>query len=174
MGFQQPLIQLIDTRVDRQAYEVIGTSTSNAYKWYSEALGSYLWVMDVDLGGDGSRPDANTIVKAVPIADASHGVHKVGPSTKVRLRRLNIHSTYEIIGTAAIVNGQSHVVIVTYMNNSYAQGATTTYGSTYRLLNYDDLGDPVANGGSTYGKLPYGTLGKYDAQDNLVYVLLTP
>jgi hypothetical protein len=176
MGVQQPLIHLIDSRVVRGYDEIIGTAVTPAYQWYDHDLSDYMWVMDVDLGGDGTRPDANTVVKSIPIADASHGVHKAGPSTKVRLRRMELKRTYEIVGLASIVNGQAHVIEVTYAGSGggYTQGATTTYGSSYTLLNYDDLGDPASNGGHTYGKLPYGTFGKYDAQGNLQYVLATP
>lgn len=174
MGVQQPLIHLIDSRVGRGYDEIIGTSITPAYRWYDHDLSTYMWVMDVDLGGDGTRPDANTVVKSIPIADASHGVHKAGPSTKVRLRRMELKRTYEIVGLASIVNGQSHIVEVTYSASGYTQGATTTYGSSYRVLNYDDLGDAASNGGYTYGKLPYGSLGKYDAQGDLQYVLVTP
>lgn len=70
MAVQQPLIQLIDSRVPRRYDEIIGTSVSPAYQWYDHALNTYMWVMDVDLGGDGTRPDANTVVKSIPIADA--------------------------------------------------------------------------------------------------------
>lgn len=174
MAVQQPLIQLIDSRVPRRYDEIIGTSVSPAYQWYDHALNTYMWVMDVDLGGDGTRPDANTVVKSIPIADASHGVHKAGPSTKVRLRRMELKRTYEIVGLASIVNGQVHIIEVTYSDTGYTQGATTTYGSTYTLLNYSDLGNSAVNGGFVYGKLPYGTLGKYDAQGNLQYVFTTP
>ena len=174
MGLQQPLVHLIDSRLVRGYDEIIGTSVSPAYKWFDYDLQDYMWVMDVDLGGDGTRPDANTVVKSIPIADASHGVHKAGPSTKVRLRRMELKRTYEIVGLASIVVGQVHVVEVTYSDSGIAQGATTTYGSSYRLLDYSDLGDPLVNGGYKYGTLPYGTLGKYNAQGVLQYVLVVP
>ena len=174
MGMQQPLIRLIDARVERADNEVIATCITPAYRWYDQALQDYLWVMDVDLGGDGTRPDADTVIKAVPIADASHGVHKAGPSTKVRLHRMSITRGYEIIGLAAIVDGQVTVIEVTYSDGEFTLGTPTTYGSTYRLLDYDDLGDDSVNGGFTYGMLPYGTMGKYDASGNLIQVLVVP
>lgn len=174
MGMQQPLIRLIDSRVGRLDDTVIATCVTPAYRWYDAALTTYLWVMDVDLGGDGSRPDANTVIKAVPIADASHGVHKAGPSTKVRLYRSSLTRGYEIIGVAAIVNGQVAVIEVTYGVGSFTLGSPITYGSTYRLLDYDDLGNDGINGGYKYGTLPYGTMGKYDAADTLISVLVVP
>jgi hypothetical protein len=174
MSFQQPLIQLIDSRLPNGYTEVVGTATSVVYRVYGQDLGTYLWVMDVDINQDGSRPDVNNILKSVPIADASHGVHKTGPGAKLRLRRGSLKQTYEIVGTAAVVDGQVYVVEVTYSAGSYSQGATTTYGASYSILNYDDLGDSASNGGFNYGTLPYGTLGKYDAQGDLQYVLNTP
>lgn len=174
MSVQQPLIHLIDSRIPRGQGEVIGVSVSPAYRGFNANLNEYTWVMDVDVGGDGLRPDSNTIAKAIIIADASHGVHKVGPGTKVRLRRTELKRTYEITGVAALTAGQVHVLEVTYFATGYSQGATTTYGSSYSLLNYSDLGDAPSNGGYTYGKLPYGTLGKYNAQGDLQYVIVTP
>lgn len=172
MGIQAPLIHLIDSRVDRSSSEIIGTAVSPAYAWYDAALVDYLWVMDVDIGADGSRPDSNTIVKAIPIADASHGVHKAGPSTRVRLRRLEMRRTYEVIGLASIVNGQVTVTEVTYSDAGISVGVPVTYGSVYRPLNYTDLGTSAVNGGFVYGTLPYGTLGKYNAAGELQYVLV--
>jgi hypothetical protein len=172
-SIQQPLIRLIDARVDRSDLEVIGTCVSVAYRWYDHALGDYMWVMDVDLGLEGGRPDANTVVKSIPIADASHGVHKAGPSTKLRLRRRSLTQTYEIVGLASIVNGQVAVIEVTY-GAVVAVAATQTYGSEYRLLTYSDLGNPAVNGGYKYGTLPYGTIGKYNAQGVLQYPIVVP
>jgi len=174
MAFRVPLIHLIDARVERASGQIIATSVSPAYKWYDSALQDYLWVMDVDLGGDESRPDGNTIIKAVPIADASHGVHKAGPSTKVRLQRLELTRSYEIVGLASIVNGQVAVIEVTYDTSGITIGTPVTYGSVYRLLDYDDLGDSANNGGYSYGTLPYGTMGKYNAAGDLVSVLVVP
>lgn len=174
MSLQKPLIHLIDSRIDRSVGEVIGTAVSPAYRWYDAALKEYLWVMDVDMSRDGSRPDAANIVKAVPIADASHGVHKAGPGTKVRLWRSTLTRSYEIIGLAAIVNGQVTVIEVTYGASSITIGSPTTFGSTYRLLNFTELGDSANNGGYSYGALPYGTMGKYDADGNLLTVLVAP
>lgn len=174
MSVQKPLIHLIDSRIDRSAGEIIGTAVTPAYRWYDLNLNAYLWVMDVDLSRDGSRPDSANIAKAVPIADASHGVHKAGPSTKVRLWRSNLTRSYEIIGLAAIVNGQVTVIEVTYGATSITLGTPATFGSSYLPLNYDDLGDSANNGGYSYGTLPYGTMGKYDASGNLLTVLVVP
>jgi hypothetical protein len=159
--------------LDRSDLEVIGTSITPAYKWFDYVLNRYMWVMDVDLTVDGNRPDANTVIKSIPIADASHGVHKAGPGTKLRLRRRSLTQTYEIVGLASIVNGQVAVIEVTY-GATVAVGATQTYGSEFRLLNYDDLGNPAVNGGYTYGTLPYGTIGKYNAQGVLQYPIVVP
>lgn len=171
---QAPLIHLIDTRVERSVPEIIGTAITPAYRWYDSALAAYLWVMDIDLGVDGSRPDANTVIKAVPIADASHGVHKVGPSTKVRLHRLELTRSYEIVGLASIVSGQVVVFEVTYGASSITIGTPITFGSTYRLLDYNDLGNAAVNGGYSYGALPYGTMGKYNSDGALVSILVVP
>lgn len=174
MSVQKPLIHLIDSRIDRSAGEVIGTCVSPTYRWFDQDVQSYIWVMDIDLSRDGSRPDAGNIAKAVPIADASHGVHKSGPGTKVRLWRSSLTRSYEIIGLAAIVSGQVSVSEVTYGASSIVIGSPTTFGSSYRLLNFSELGDSANNGGYSYGTLPYGTMGKYDANGNLLTVLVVP
>jgi hypothetical protein len=161
--------------MNRGYNEIVATAITPAYRWYDYALRDYLWVMDVDLGGDGTRPDANTVVKAVPISDASHSVHKAGPGTKIRLVRLDINRPYEIVGLASIVDGQVVVIEVTYdEDGSIALGTPETYGSVYRALNFTELGTAALNGGYKYGTLPYGTLGKYDASGNLVYVIVVP
>jgi hypothetical protein len=129
----------------------------------------------VDLGGDGTRPDATNIVKAVLIADASHSVHKAGPGAKLRLSRQELTRPYEIVGLASIVDGQVAIIEVTYDEaGSITLGSTQTFGSTYRLLTFSELGDYTINGGYYYGMLPYGTLGKYDASGNLISVLVVP
>jgi hypothetical protein len=170
MSVREPLIRLIDSRMDRGESEVICTCASPAYRWYDAALSTYLWVMDVDLAVDGSRPDSGTMIKAVPIADASHGAHKAGPGTKLRLRRLHRRRAYEIIGTASVVPGQIVVIEVTYSTTDYTVGTPVTFGSTWRPLTYAELGDPLLNGGFAYGSLPYGTIGKIDASGVVVYV----
>ena len=164
-SLREPLIKLIDSRLVKGETMVTGTSTSPAYRWFDDALTAYLWVMDVDLGNEWS------VLYAVPIADASHGVHKVGPGTKVRLARAANRRTYEIVGVASIVAGQVSVVQVTYSDTAISLGAPQTFGSVYRPLNYTELGDSANNGGYAYGELPYGTLGKFDADGNLVSVL---
>jgi len=170
MAVGEPLIRLIDSRLSRGESEIIGTAMSPAYRWYDATLAAYLWVMDVEIVPDGSRPDYGTTVKAVLIADASHGVHKAGPSTKVRLRRTSHRRTYEIVGVASIVPGQVIVLEVTYGATSYAIGDPATFGSSWRPLTYTELGTPALNGGFKYGSLPYGTIGKFNAANVLVYV----
>lgn len=165
-----PLIELIDTRVDRAANQIIGTAASPAYQWYDYALTAWLWVMDVDLSVDGTRPDALNIVKAIPIADGSYGVHKVGPGAKLRLTRTSVRQSYQIVGLASLVSGQVTVLVVTYTPTTITLGAPLTFGSTWRALTYDELGDSANNGGYTYGSLPYGTLGKFDLDNNLLIV----
>jgi hypothetical protein len=164
-NLREPLIRLIDSRLDKGETSLIGTATSPAYRWYDDALAAYLWVMDVDLGND--WPTAY----AIPIADASHGVHKVGPGAKLRLVRSSNRRTYEIVGVASIVAGQVTVVEVTYSDVAVVLGAPQTFGNTYRPLDYTELGDSANNGGYAYGVLPYGTLGKFDSAGNLVSVL---
>lgn len=173
-ALREPLINLIDTRIERSAPDIIGTSASPAYKWFDTTLNQYLWVMDVDLGIDGNRPDATVILKAIAIADASHGVHKAGPGVRLRLRRLETARTYEIVGVASIVNGQVVVVEVTYDTSGVTIGTSQTFGSEYRRLTYAELGTPALNGGYAYGQLPYDTIGKFDAQGNILTVLVAP
>ena len=171
MSIREPIIRLIDSRVDRSATsEIIATSVSPAYQWFDATLHEYLWAMDVEFQIDGNRPDAETRLKAVPIADASHGAHKAGPGAKLRLHRSRNRRTYEIVGIASIVPGQVQVMEVTYGAGSYAIGAPVTFGSSWRPLTYDELGTPALNGGYTYGSLPYGTIGKFNAANVLVYL----
>jgi hypothetical protein len=173
-GIRAPLIQLIDSRFDKFTNVITGTAASNAYQFGDATLQlhGWLWVMDVDLNVDGNRPDASNIVKAVPIADGSYGVHKVGPGAKLRLYRDSATQTYQIIGLAAITQGQVTVLSITYGDDTISVGTPETFGSTWRALNYTELGDSANNGGYAYGTLPYGTLGKFDSDGNIVFVFI--
>ena len=164
-NLREPLIRLIDSRLNKGEGSMIGTVTSPAYRWYDASLQDYLWVMDIDLG------DTWEPLVAVPIADASHGVHRLGPGAKVRIARGSGRRTYEIVGVTSIVAGQVVVVEVTYSDTAMTLGAAQTFGSLYRPLNYTELGDSANNGGYVYGTLPYGTLGKFDAAGTLTSVL---
>lgn len=174
MGMQKPMVELIDTRIDRAQTTIIGTTLTPAYKLYDVSRNAYLWAMDVDLGGDESRTDSGNTVKGVAIADASHGVHRAGPSTKVRLHRSTLTRKYEIVGLASIVSGQVAIFEVTYGASSINVGAITTYGSSYRTLTYTELGDYANNGGYRYGSLPYGIMGKFNASGALDTILVSP
>jgi len=170
MSVREPLIRLIDSRLSLGVSEIIATSVSPAYKWFDATLHEYLWAMDVELLVDGNRPDSGALLRAVPIADASHAAHKAGPGSKLRLHRSRTRRTYEIVGTASIVPGQVSVFEVTYSTDGYTVGGPVTFGSSWRPLNYTELGDSVNNGGHKYGSLPYGTIGKFNAAGTLVYV----
>ena len=162
---REPLIRLIDSRLNKGESSMVGTVRSSVYRWYDATLGAYLWVMDVDLG------DTYDPVMAIPIADGAYGVHKLGPGAKVRIARGSGRRTYEVIGTAAIATGQVVVVEVTYSDTGIALGASQTFGSLYRPLTYTELGDSANNGGYAYGELPYGTLGRFDYSNTLISVL---
>lgn len=164
------LIKLIDFRISRAEDEIIATVVQAAYQHFDQDLNAWLWVLDVDLSQDENRPDQGNIVRAVAISDPSHYVHRVAIGNKVRLRKTG-NMKWEAVSTTNFVTGQVAVTTVIFLDVGVTINPTVTFGSTYRMLTYDELGDATFNGGFAYGSLPYGMYGKFNADDDLIYLI---
>lgn len=173
MSFSGTLIKLIDYRTSLQSRELLGIITASAYEAFDAGLTNWYWAIDADVVFDETRPDILHTVKAIPIVDAAHEVHRAAIGTKVRLRK-NVRMLYEAYSTAAFANGQVTVTEVVITDVGVTINAATTYGTSYRALDYDELGDSAVNGGWVYGQLPYGTYGKFASDGITIIDVITP
>ena len=109
---------------------------------------------------------------AVPIDDPSRDVFSAGIGVQVALRRRQRDQRYVVSGLTKYAPGEVTVCLVTINED----GGTTilppvTFGCTFRELNFSELGDPLLNGGFTFGQLNYNTAGKFDQDGNLVKLI---
>lgn len=170
------LLNVIKVQLDRYNGEELGVVASTVYQRYDNAVDAYIWVVDVEMERASSNPNATGLetLKAVPIDDPSRGVYSADIGTQVNLSRRTRDSRYVVTGLAKFATGTVSVCLVTLSGCNDGIGTIgnpVTYGSTIRLLTYDELGDPLLNGGFSYGDLAYGTAGKFDLSNNLIKLL---
>ena len=170
------LLNVIKVQLDRFNGEEIGIVASVVYQRYDNALDAYVWVVDVELETAATNPNAAGLetLKAVPIDDPSRGVYSADIGTQVKLSRRPQDNRYVVTGLAKYATGTVSVCLVTLSGCEDSIGSIgnpVLYGSTIRLLTYDELGDPLLNGGFVYGDLAYGTAGKFDISNNLIKLL---
>lgn len=173
------LQSVIKVQLDRFQGEEIGIVASTIYQRYDNGIDAFVWVVDVELETASSNPNAagmNTLI-GVPIDDPSRATFSADIGTQVKLQRRPQDNRYVVSGLAKFAPGTVSVCLVTLSgcNESVSNiGNPVTYGSVIRLLTYDELGDPLLNGGFTYGELPYGTSGKFDINGTLIKLLISP
>lgn len=171
------LQSVIKVQLDRFQGETIGIVASPVYERYDNAISGYVWVVDVELEQASSNPNAagmNTLI-AVPINDPSRGSFSADIGTQVSLSRKGRSNSYEVTGLAKFAPGTTSVCLVTLSscNDSIGSiGNPVTFGTVIRLLTYDEIGDPLLNGGFVYGDLPYDTAGKFDISGTLIKLLI--
>ena len=164
------LIKLIDHRTERATSDLLGTIVTSAYRAYDHGILDWYWAIDVDVVPDETRPDTTHTVRAIPIVDASHEVHRAGIGSKVRIRK-GKRLLYEAYSTTGFEAGQVRVTTVVFTDVGVTINASATYGSTYRALTYTELGDSANNGGFKYGSIPYGAYGKFASNGDLLYII---
>jgi len=162
--------------MDRFNTEEIGIVASTVYQRYDNGLDAFIWVVDVELETASSNPNAAGLetLKAVPIDDPSRAVFSADIGTQVKLSRRPQDNRYVVTGLAKYAPGTISISLVTLSgcNDGITSiGVPVVFGSSIRLLTYDEIGDPLLNGGFVYGQLPYGTAGKFDNSDNLIKLL---
>lgn len=169
---------MIKVQLDRYQGEETGIVANVVYERYDNGLDAYTWVVDVDLEQAPSNPNAagmNTLI-GIPINDPSREVHGAAIGTQVILHRRPGENRYQVTGLAKFSPGSVSVSLVTLSGCSdgiSSIGNPVTFGSVIRLLTYSELGDPLLNGGFSYGTLPYGTAGKFDAGGALINLLIS-
>ena len=171
------LQSVIKVQLDRFQGEEIGIVASVVYERYDSDVDAYVWVVDIDLETASSNPNAaglNTL-KAVPINDPSRAAFSADIGTQVALSRRPGDNRYVVSGLAKFAPGTTSVCLVTLStcaDSISSIGNPVTFGSVIRLLTYDELGDPLLNGGFVYGDLQYGTAGKFDLSDVLIKLIV--
>lgn len=171
------LQSVIKVQLDRFQGEEIGIVASVVYERYDNGIDAFVWVVDIELETAPSNPNAagmNTLI-AVPINDPSRAAFSADIGTQVSLSRRPGDDRYEVTGLAKFTPGTTSVCLVTLSgcNDSIGTiGNPVTFGTVIRLLTYDELGDPLLNGGFVYGDLPYDTSGKFDINGTLIKLLI--
>jgi hypothetical protein len=160
------LVDVIKVQIDRFANEVIGFTTSPVYRLYDNALDAWFWVIDVDLDTASSNPNANARegLIAVPIADPSREVFAADIGTQVKLVRRVEDQRYVVSGLSKYANGTLSICLVTMTpcgQTLSTIGNPVLFGNTV----------PALNGGFTFGMLPFGTVGKFDASNTLIQLI---
>jgi hypothetical protein len=171
------LQSVIKVQLDRFNGEEIGIIASVVYQRFDNNINDFVWVVDVDLETASSNPNAaglNTLI-GVPIQDPSRAAFSADIGTQITLSRRPNDNRYVVTGLAKFAPGTTSVCLVTLSgcNDGISSiGNPVVFGSVIRLLTYDELGDPLLNGGFVYGDLPYGTAGKFDISGSLIKLLI--
>jgi hypothetical protein len=171
------LQSVIKVQLDRFQGEEIGIVASVVYQRYDNGIDAFVWVVDIELETASSNPNAaglNTLI-AVPINDPSRAAFSADIGTQVALGRRPGDNRYVVTGLAKFAPGTTSVCLVTLSgcNDGISSiGNPVTFGTEIRLLTYDELGDPLLNGGFVYGDLPYGTAGKFDLSGTLIKLIV--
>jgi hypothetical protein len=171
------LQSVIKVQLDRFQGEEIGIVASVIYERYDNGIAAYVWVVDIELEQASSNPNAsglNTLI-GVPINDPSRAAFSADIGTQVALSRRPGDNRYVVTGLAKFAPGTTSVCLVSLSgcNDGISSiGNVVTFGTIIRLLTYDELGDPLLNGGFSYGDLPYDTAGKFDISGTLIKLLI--
>jgi hypothetical protein len=167
------VIDIINVQIDRFNVDATGIVASNVYELYDASLDAFFWVVDVDLDQAQTNPNAPNVetLIGVPIDDPSRDVFSAGIGVQVALRRRQSDMRYVVSGLTKYAPGQLSVCLVTIDESGTTILPPVTYGCSYRELNFSELGDPLLNGGFTYGELPYNTAGKFNQSGTLVTLI---
>ena len=170
--------KIIDWAIEDQKSEMKGNIVSDFYQ-YQDAVGSWVWACDVDLGGGGE----NSVLRSVPVAANNRDIIYSQQGKGVSLSRMG-NGKWVITGLSKTLNS---TVRWTYV--SFSEGAlvgtgedifaitgtivtitgTRMHGGTNRPLTYGELGTLTTPYG--YGMLPYGIQGKFDYYGNFIEIL---
>ncbi|MCL4504174.1 MAG: hypothetical protein M1438_20305 [Deltaproteobacteria bacterium] len=142
--------------------DLVGKIASEFYQ-IEDASGNWAYACDVDLGADTTN---NNVLRNVPVAQNNRDLLYAEIGKPVSLRRCNTGG-YEIVGLAKHTIGDTHIIYVNLTDKFGEITGNQTKGTKTRQLNYEEL---ALYGG--YGILPYGVYGRFDAQGNLIKVLV--
>lgn len=140
--------------------EMTGTTVSPFYQLYDDGTG-YTWAADVDLG------DGSEVMTGVPVASNNKELIYAEQGKPVALRREN--SRWVVIGLSKTAKDFQYITYVCFEDDIAEIVGTEVQGYKVRMLTYGELGDLVANTG--YGYFPYGVMGRFDNEGNLIEIV---
>jgi hypothetical protein len=140
--------------------DVTGVTVSPFYELYDDSAG-YTWAVDVDLGNGGE------VLRAVPVASNNRELFYADQGKPVALRKEN--NRYVVIGLSKTVKGFEHIMYVCFQDDIAEVIDDEMVGYKVRALTYGELGELVPDTG--YGYFPYGTMGRFDADGNLIEII---
>ena len=142
--------------------EKIGTTVSPFYQLYDDSSG-YTWAVDVDLG------DGTEVMRGVAVASNNRELFYADQGKPVTLRREN--NRWVVIGLSKTVKSYRHIMYVCFEDDLAEVIGDEMAGYTVRMLTYGELGNLVPDTG--YGYFPYGVMGRFDAEGNLIEIIET-
>lgn len=163
------LIDVVKVQIDRSRGEAFGFIASPIFRVRDSVGSNFIWGFDIDLQGASTNPNSPILqtIKSVPIDDPSREVFTADIGTRVRLSRRSSDSKYLITGLSKFVPGTLSICLVTISDSAIIINDPVTFGTSVRLLTYDELG-PL---GGVYGNLRYNTVGKFDINNNLILLI---
>jgi hypothetical protein len=157
-SIRENLGQVIEAKITKAGKTIIGKTASVPYQYYADQE-HWIWAVDVDIGQE-------EILIAVPLASMNDQLFYADVGKPVELRQVG-KGKYEVVGIAKTAVGTKHIMYVSFTETLGQVVSEETIGYYVRLLTYDELD---TYGG--YGVVPYGARGRFNAQDELVALLV--
>jgi hypothetical protein len=143
------------------AGDITGVTVSPFYQLYDDSNG-YTWAVDVDLG------DGSEVLRGVPVASNNRDLFYADQGKPVALRKEN--NRWVVMGLSKTVKSYQHIIYVCFEDDVAQVVGDEMRGYSVRMLTYGELGDLTPEG---YGSLPYGTMGRFDADGNFIEIIET-
>jgi len=152
------LRKIIDWSITEASGDLTGTIASPFYQFF-DSNGSWTWACDVDIGKD--QPLRN-----VPVANNNRDIIYAQVGMPVALKR-QVGNNYAIVGLSKTTVGDTHIIYMRFGDAFGQVTGTARYANVYRPLTYGEL----ANYYGGYGNVPYGSIGRFDANGDLVELI---
>lgn len=154
------LRRIIDWSFLQADGEMIGTIASPFYQFWADGA-SWMWACDVDIGQE-------QVLRNVPVVSNNRELIYAEMGKAVALRRMT-DGRWCICGLAKTCRGLGHITFVTFEEDVVKVVRTGWTGRKTRRLTYGEIG-ALAPGGQ-YGVIPYGAIGRFDGDGNLIEIV---
>lgn len=142
--------------------DAIGVTVSPIFQYFDDG-GNYTFAVDVDL------MDGSEVLRNVPIATNNQDIYYADQGKPVALRKEN--GKWVVIGLSKTVKDYQHVMYVCFEDDVAEVISDEMQGYKTRGLTYGELGTLVPDTG--YGYFPYGTMGRFDYDGDLIEIVET-